>query len=97
MLFSNVKNYESHLDTNLWQLCCILSNRGNFGEVDINTIDSFQGQEKDIIIMSCVRTNGVGFLADEQRLNVALTRAKYALYVCGNFSTLDVSNIVITL
>lgn len=59
--------------------------------VDVNTIDSCQGQEKDIIIISCVRTNGVGFLSDRQRVNVALTRAKHALFICGNFSSLDVS------
>ncbi|XP_034250544.1 probable helicase senataxin [Thrips palmi] len=57
--------------------------------VEVNTIDSCQGQEKDIIIISCVRTNGVGFLSDRQRINVALTRAKYAMFICGNFSSLD--------
>lgn len=64
--------------------------------LEINTIDSFQGQEKDVIIMSCVRTSGVGFLADRQRLNVALTRAKYALFMCGNFLSLDVSKLMLS-
>lgn len=41
--------------------------------------------------MSVVKTRGVGFLANPQRLNVALTRAKKALYICGNFSSLKVS------
>ncbi|KAK3926941.1 Helicase sen1 [Frankliniella fusca] len=57
--------------------------------VEVNTIDSFQGQEKDVTIISCVRTKGIGFLSDQQRLNVALTRAKYAEFICGNFSSLD--------
>ncbi|XP_046826319.1 helicase sen1 [Vespa crabro] len=55
--------------------------------VEINTVDSFQGQERDIILMSCVRSHGIGFLSDPQRLCVALTRAKHSLILCGNFNT----------
>ncbi|KAF5294950.1 hypothetical protein FQR65_LT10663 [Abscondita terminalis] len=54
--------------------------------VSVNTVDSFQGQEKDVIIMSCVRENSNNFVTDEQRLNVALTRAKHALYIIGSSS-----------
>ena len=57
--------------------------------VDVNTVDAFQGQERDIVILSCVRafdpsngTSSIGFLRSQQRLNVALTRAKYALFIC---------------
>jgi len=55
--------------------------------IDFNTIDGFQGQEKDIIILSCVRgaqEHGVGFLKDIRRINVALTRAKSTLFILGN-------------
>ncbi|XP_058808313.1 probable helicase senataxin isoform X2 [Phymastichus coffea] len=55
-------------------------------ETECNTIDSFQGQERDVIIMSCVRSHGIGFLSDPQRLCVALTRAKHTLIICGNFA-----------
>ncbi|KAI8871673.1 P-loop containing nucleoside triphosphate hydrolase protein, partial [Ramicandelaber brevisporus] len=54
--------------------------------IDVNTIDGFQGQEKDIIIFSCVRASheGIGFLKDRRRINVALTRARKSLFVLGN-------------
>ncbi|XP_050299365.1 uncharacterized protein LOC126738062 isoform X2 [Anthonomus grandis grandis] len=52
----------------------------------VNTVDSFQGSENDIIIISCVRHSSNSFLKNENRLNVALTRAKQALYIIGNYT-----------
>lgn len=64
-------------------------------DVDFNTIDGFQGQEKDIIIISTVRAEadprGVGFLNDTRRMNVAITRAKSALWIFGNERSLVTS------
>ncbi|CAA2988419.1 Hypothetical predicted protein [Olea europaea subsp. europaea] len=59
--------------------------------VNIRSVDGFQGGEEDVIIMSTVRCNGngsVGFLSNCQRANVALTRARYCLWILGNSSTL---------
>ena len=58
---------------------------------DIETIDSFQGQERDIIFISLCRSNEngeIGFLKDYRRMNVAMTRAKLKLIIIGDSSTL---------
>lgn len=57
----------------------------------INTVDSFQGQERDVVYISLVRSNEkneIGFLKDYRRMNVAMTRAKKKLVVVGDSSTL---------
>lgn len=60
-------------------------------QLQINTIDSFQGQEKDVIYISLTRSNPkqeIGFLADTRRMNVAMTRAKKKLIVIGDSGTI---------
>lgn len=54
----------------------------------MSTVDAFQGAEKDIIILGCVRTKSLGFIEDARRLNVAITRAKRHLIVVGKESLL---------
>lgn len=68
--------------------------------IEVNTVDAFQGREKDIIIFNCVRSNdaptlksALGFLIDERRLNVAITRPKFFLFVVGNARTLSQSEV----
>jgi regulator of nonsense transcripts 1 len=64
--------------------------------VEIGTVDSFQGREKDIIVLSCVRANSstgtIGFLSNRQRLNVSLTRAKYGLFIICNKNSLKIND-----
>lgn len=59
--------------------------------ISINTVDGFQGQERDVIVISLVRSNeegNIGFLKDLRRMNVAMTRARMKLLIIGDASTL---------
>lgn len=59
--------------------------------ITVNTVDGFQGQERDVILISMVRSNDegqIGFLRDLRRMNVAITRARMKLIVLGNAATL---------
>ena len=63
-----------------------------FRHLTINTVDAFQGQERDVIVISFVRSNDkgdVGFLADIRRTNVAMTRARKKLVMVGDSATLS--------
>ncbi|KAK4705650.1 hypothetical protein P7C70_g550, partial [Phenoliferia sp. Uapishka_3] len=65
--------------------------KGYAEQVVFNTVDGFQGQEKDIIIISCVRAGPggeVGFVRDARRMNVALTRAKSSVFIFGHSARL---------
>lgn len=61
------------------------------GQITVNTVDAFQGQERDIILVSLVRANAegqIGFLSDLRRMNVAMTRARMKLIILGSPATL---------
>ncbi|XP_019707473.1 uncharacterized protein [Elaeis guineensis] len=70
-------------------------------DMEFNTVDGFQGREVDILVLSTVRASnsnaksrtinstGIGFVADVRRMNVALTRAKYSLWIVSNARTLQ--------
>lgn len=66
-------------------------NAAEIKRVRIETVDSFQGQEAELVVFSAVRASpegGIGFLADTRRMNVALTRARCTLWVLGSASSL---------
>ena len=59
--------------------------------ITVNTVDGFQGQERDVILISLVRSNDegqIGFLRDLRRMNVAITRARMKLIILGDVATL---------
>jgi len=57
--------------------------------ISVNTVDSYQGQENDILILSTVRSKtwNIEFLKDDRRLNVAITRARYSFIIFGDEKT----------
>uniref|UniRef100_A0A672NM43 Probable helicase senataxin n=2 Tax=Sinocyclocheilus grahami TaxID=75366 RepID=A0A672NM43_SINGR len=61
-------------------------------QVDVDTVDGFQGREMDCIIVSCVRasseTGSIGFVGNRQRMNVTITRARFSLFILGHLRTL---------
>ncbi|XP_070465468.1 5'-3' DNA helicase ZGRF1 isoform X3 [Equus przewalskii] len=76
----------------MYKLCHLLSavdfDHPHLKAVQVSTVDAFQGAEKEIIILSCVRTRQVGFIDSEKRMNVALTRGRRHLLIVGNLACL---------
>jgi predicted DNA helicase len=71
----------------------LLRDRIKRPEIEIDSVDGFQGREKEAVIVSLVRSNRegeVGFLADTRRMNVAMTRARRKLIVIGDSATITV-------
>ncbi|OKY78936.1 MAG: Superfamily I DNA/RNA helicase [Candidatus Methanohalarchaeum thermophilum] len=69
----------------------LIDRKLNYDDLEIKTVDGFQGREKEIIVISLTRSNEsneIGFLKDLRRLNVSLTRSKRKLIVIGDSSTL---------
>ncbi|XP_071791972.1 uncharacterized protein [Asterias amurensis] len=66
--------------------------------IEISALDLFQGREKDVIILSCVRANrspdqsSLGMIGDKRVLNVAITRARYSLFIIGHLPTLQTNS-----
>ncbi|XP_072479657.1 5'-3' DNA helicase ZGRF1 isoform X2 [Notamacropus eugenii] len=76
----------------MYKLCALFGtvqcDHPDLKAVQVSTVDAFQGAEKEIIILSCVRTKQVGFIDSEKRMNVALTRGKRHLLIVGNLDCL---------
>jgi senataxin len=90
-----VSMYRAQL-TKMKALFVNMYGREILSKIDFNTVDGFQGQEKDIIILSCVRAGpsvtSIGFLSDRRRMNVAITRSRSSLFILGHASTLKRSD-----
>ncbi len=70
---------------NLIKKSVINSGFEHIGKIDVNTLDAFQGRENDVIIYSTVRTKrSIGFQKEKERTNVAFSRAKKLLIICGD-------------
>eukprot|EP01017_Pseudomicrothorax_dubius_P038184 TRINITY_DN5686_c0_g1_i2.p1 TRINITY_DN5686_c0_g1~~TRINITY_DN5686_c0_g1_i2.p1 ORF type:complete len:360 (+),score=55.00 TRINITY_DN5686_c0_g1_i2:61-1080(+) len=65
----------------------------DYKKIEIKSVDGYQGREKEFILISCVRTNQMGFLNDPRRLNVAITRARTALILFGNAKFLSIDEL----
>lgn len=76
-----------------WQVGLLREMRGDkYPGIEINTVDGFQGREKEAIVISMVRSNEtgeIGFLADERRMNVAITRARRHVTIVCNSETVS--------
>nr|KAF6309975.1 zinc finger GRF-type containing 1 [Pipistrellus kuhlii] len=76
----------------LGKLCQLLGavdlDRPHLATVQVSTVDAFQGAEKEVVVLSCVRTRQVGFIDSEQRVNVALTRGRRHLLIVGHLACL---------
>ena len=73
---------------------------GSRGKLEVSTVDGFQGREKEVIIISMVRSNPtheIGFLKNEKRMNVAVTRAKRLCVIIGDSGTVSKNSFLATL
>jgi superfamily I DNA and/or RNA helicase len=87
-----ISPYKQQIDTLKEQFQSTPSLQAYEHRIAINTIDSFQGQERDIVYISMTRSNPdsrIGFLSDIRRMNVAMTRARKKLVVIGDSATLS--------
>jgi superfamily I DNA and/or RNA helicase len=69
----------------------LIRERMDCGDIEVDTVDGFQGREKEAVLISLVRSNSngeIGFLSDVRRMNVAMTRARRKLFIVGDSATL---------
>ncbi|XP_058066071.1 uncharacterized protein LOC131215697 [Anopheles bellator] len=75
--------YQRHKSEMVYEL-----KRNQLQQIAVHSIDSVQGKEFDVVFVSLARSIGTGFLNSGERINVALTRARHSLILCGNFGSL---------
>jgi predicted DNA helicase len=87
-----ISPYRQQIDVLKEQLAANPALQSHASKISVNTIDGFQGQERDIIYISLTRSNSdnkIGFLSEIRRMNVAMTRARKKLVVVGDSATLS--------
>jgi ATP-dependent RNA/DNA helicase IGHMBP2 len=87
-----ISPYKQQVEVLKEQLLHVPALQTHLGKISVNTIDSFQGQERDVVYISMTRSNTenqIGFLSDVRRMNVAMTRARKKLVVVGDSATLS--------
>jgi ATP-dependent RNA/DNA helicase IGHMBP2 len=87
-----ISPYKEQVEELKQQLLDIPALRNYINNISVNTIDSFQGQERNAVYISMTRSNAdsvIGFLSEVRRMNVAMTRARKKLVVIGDSSTLS--------
>jgi predicted DNA helicase len=86
-----ISPYKQQIQVLSGQLTQVADLQSFLPAIAVNTVDSFQGQERDIVYISMTRSNAegvIGFLADIRRMNVAMTRARKKLVIVGDSATL---------
>lgn len=91
MDFAVISPYQAQIHLLRHYIKCSQKLRPIRRRITVETVDAFQGQERDVVILSLVRANDqgqIGFLQDLRRMNVAMTRARHKLIIIGSSTTL---------
>jgi regulator of nonsense transcripts 1 len=87
LLVSGIAVITPYVDQRSYICNLVFNHAARYAPVEVKIIENFQGREQDYVIFTCVRSNAdrqIGFFANEKQLNVAITRARYGLFILAN-------------